>query len=508
MVLRQARSGIARHQSLPLLLRSLSRRTGWTAILSSSRPVVQPVDRGSHFCADAASPRRGPHTRYSQAEGPRDRRSRTSEGRRAIHSPQRPPPEDDDGSIAGRRATKQKRSAHRQQEIADAAIAVIGEQGLARVTHKMVADRAGVSLAATTYYFETKADIVAEASGQLLQHYVGSFGRFADRHRAVPTVDFLGFFTRLLANVAGGHRTGTLAWCEIMLDAARRDTTRRLARSWFDRVHDLWLDITALLGVEDAETVARSGLDLCIGLFFVILPLGLDEAEATALPFDGLRERSPTDSAAGPQRAPARQGRKAVETRGRIVDAAMAILAAEGPGGVTYRAVADRANLTRAAPTYHFPTIEGLIGDVQIDLFDRTKARYREGLAGLDRATLDAPQLIRSTAAILRREATEFGLLSLADLAIRLEAARHPTLRPIVRSHIEDQNRAWLRILRQLAPRHATPAGAMILQSLCIGKLVRIAATGGRRADVDRVREELAHDIGALLGGAHWTAQG
>lgn len=405
------------------------------------------------------------------------------------------------------RVTRQKRSADRQQEIADAAIAVIGERGLAEVTHKMVADRAGVSLAATTYYFEAKADIVAEASNQLLQHYVASFGHFAARHRGGPSIDFRDFFARLLANVAGGHRFGTLAWCEIMLDAARRDATRRLARTWFDRVHDLWLDIAALSGIADSERVARSGLDLCIGLFFVILPLELDEEEAARLPFAGLRERSNAGDAPASDRIAPRKGRKAAETRRRVLDAAIDIMAIEGPGGITYRAVADRAGLTRAAPTYHFPTIEDLIGEVQVELFERTKARYREGLAGLDRAALDEGQLVRRTAAILRREASDFGLLALADLAIRLEAARHPGFRPIVRAHIEDQNRAWLRILRQLDPVGASPAGAMILQALCIGKLIRIVATGGRRADLDRVREELAHDIRTILRGAHWTSQ-
>lgn len=405
------------------------------------------------------------------------------------------------------RVTRQKRSALRQQEIADAAIAVIGEQGLAAVTHKMVAERAGVSLAATTYYFETKADIVAEASSQLLHQYAGALGRFADRRQLGPVVDFRAFFSRILANVAGEHRFGTLAWCEIMLDAARRDATRRLARSWFDRVHDLWLDLAALLGVAEGERAARSGLDLCIGLFFVILPLALDEAEAAALPFAGLPEAGGGDGQ-GPERIAPRKGLKAAETRQRVFDAAVDIMAEEGPGGITYRAVADRAGLTRAAPTYHFPTIEGLIGEVQVELFERTKARYRDGMAGLDRAAIDEGQLVRRTAAILRREASDFGLLGLADLAMRLEAARHPALRPIVRAHIEDQNRAWLRILRQLDPQRAAPAGAMILQALGIGKLIRIVATGGRRTDLARVREDLAYDIGAILSGTHWTMRG
>lgn len=370
-----------------------------------------------------------------------------------------------------------------------------------------MAERAGVSLAATTYYFETKGDIIGEASRRLMDGYVGSFERFGDRHRDDGATGLSDLFARILRHVAGDRRGATLAWCEIMLDAARRDGTRRLARSWFDRVHALWFDIAALLGADDAGRVARSGLDLCVGLFFTILPLRLEEAEAAALPFAGLRERPSGGDPAGPPRVVPREGRKAGDTRHRLLDAAIAIMAEDGPGGITYRAVADRATLTRAAPTYHFPTVEGLIGEVQIALFERTRVRYREGLAGLDRATLDEDQLVRRTAAILRREAAEFGPLALADLAMRLEAARHPAFRPMVRAFIEDQNRAWLRILHQLAPDRATPAGAMILQALCTGKLVRIVATGGRRTDVDRVRQELAYEVGAILEGRHWTLE-
>jgi TetR/AcrR family transcriptional regulator, regulator of biofilm formation and stress response len=51
----------------------------------------------------------------------------------------------------------------RRQRIAEAAIAVIGESGLSGITHRAVAQRAGIPLGSTTYYFGTLEDLVQAA---------------------------------------------------------------------------------------------------------------------------------------------------------------------------------------------------------------------------------------------------------------------------------------------------------------------------------------------------------
>jgi AcrR family transcriptional regulator len=53
------------------------------------------------------------------------------------------------------------------QRLVDAALRIIGRQGLNAVTLRSVAEAAGLSLASTTYFFETKADIVHAAFTQL-----------------------------------------------------------------------------------------------------------------------------------------------------------------------------------------------------------------------------------------------------------------------------------------------------------------------------------------------------
>src|SRR5262245_34540578 len=173
------------------------------------------------------------------------------------------------------RAPKQERSAQRQKQIADAAIDVIARHGIASVTHRRVAESAGVSLAATTYYYKTKADIIAVASAQLLAAYVDAFRRVAERHEEDAATSLRDLVIKVVTNATGTYRTGTLAWCEIILDGARHQETRSLARAWFTRLGEIWGGIARVVGADEPEEVARSAIDVVIGLLFIVIPLGL-----------------------------------------------------------------------------------------------------------------------------------------------------------------------------------------------------------------------------------------
>ncbi|WP_195907872.1 TetR/AcrR family transcriptional regulator [Microbacterium gorillae] len=54
----------------------------------------------------------------------------------------------------------------RREKIIDAAVVAIGRFGLAGITHRKIAEIAGVPLAATTYYFSSLDSLVAAAIGQ------------------------------------------------------------------------------------------------------------------------------------------------------------------------------------------------------------------------------------------------------------------------------------------------------------------------------------------------------
>ncbi len=59
--------------------------------------------------------------------------------------------------------TKAPRGAARRDAILRAAIALVGEEGPDALTHRAVAERAGVAVSATTYWFSSKEEIFREA---------------------------------------------------------------------------------------------------------------------------------------------------------------------------------------------------------------------------------------------------------------------------------------------------------------------------------------------------------
>jgi DNA-binding transcriptional regulator YbjK len=409
------------------------------------------------------------------------------------------------------RPPKQQRSAQRQRLITDAAISVIAEHGLAGVTHRLVADTGGISLAATTYHYKTKSDIIAAASAQLLASYVDTFNKSADRYRGQAQLTFREFVIKVVANATGRHRRGTLAWCEIILDGARREDTRALARTWFIRLLEVWRQIAQILGADEPELAARSAIDVVIGLLLMVVPLGLKESQVIAVLGDGAdpsevwKPRGADDSTPLlAEEDPTRKLRKAHITRERILSAAIDLLVAEGAAGVTHRAVARHAGVVPTAAMYYYPSIESLLQAAQVRLFANSKCRYRLVMSGVDPGNMDVERLSDLTATVFVREATEFGRVSLADYPVRLEAARHPSLRPTVWSVVVDQQRAWSRLLRPLTARDR-PLDALLMQSLFVGKLVRILAIGATTLDLSAMRGEFHQDLQAIAHGHHWA---
>ena len=59
--------------------------------------------------------------------------------------------------------TRRARGELRRRAILDATLTLVGRMGAGAITHRAVAEEAGVPLAATTYYFSSKSELVREA---------------------------------------------------------------------------------------------------------------------------------------------------------------------------------------------------------------------------------------------------------------------------------------------------------------------------------------------------------
>ena len=392
----------------------------------------------------------------------------------------------------GRLTTSDKRSLQKREMIADAVITVLSEVGISGLTHRRVAKAAGISLSATTYHYATKADMLAEASRDLLAGYLAAFRRIARNHRqglgrnSSPDA----FVTRLLINAAGRYRQKSLAWCEIILDAARSPEGHQLARHWFEELHEAWSDIFRAFGANCDEGDVQIAIDTVIGLMFIVLPLNLNQAQIAALRSDALPEVIETlqTIAALPADADRPLGKKAHNTRSRIVEGTIRILNELGVGGVSYRAVADESGVALTAPAYYFGSIEALIRVAEAELFHESKARYRQMLSVANLAQPSAETLADVTAAILIREATEFRLASLAHYSVWLAATRSEALRPAVASAVLDQAQAWERRVCHLGA--ARPGNGTYLQEIFLGQHIRSLASGAPISSIAKLRAQ------------------
>ncbi|MBN3815458.1 TetR family transcriptional regulator [Paraburkholderia sp. Se-20369] len=397
------------------------------------------------------------------------------------------------------RQPKQQRSQATQNRIAQATIRLLGEIGEAGLTHRDVAKCAEVSLAATTYHYASKFDLIAHASSVILEDYAARFRNFASR-QAARTSDrptFEQFLIRLLRNAAGRDRLRTIAWCEIMLIAARNTDTRALAKNWYTHLREIWTDIASLLGASPEPLHVQAAIDRTIGLLFIVTALGLTPDEAAACFTSGLDCVMPEPLSDVP--APAlecisiKRG-KGHETRKQLLDAAIRLMAARGAGAVTGHAVAAEAGVAPALPSYYFKPVGTLIDAAREQLYEAAKARYRESVNGIDLTVATVDQIVDLTTAVLVREVTQFSDFNLATLAIEVEAARQPALRPMVGRWFSDRSRAWHRLLAGFDST-APAAHGLLMCGLFTGMQVRLLATGAEIAALGDLRLEF---LGAL----------
>jgi DNA-binding transcriptional regulator YbjK len=122
----------------------------------------------------------------------------------------------------------------RREQILEAALRVIGRSGRESVTHRAVAEEAAVPLGSTTYYFDSRDDLLAQALEHVAAQAVERYERLAAELRSVKSAEELadGLLSELVA--AAEDRTAYIAEYELWLEAGRRPELREAAQSWCD----------------------------------------------------------------------------------------------------------------------------------------------------------------------------------------------------------------------------------------------------------------------------------
>jgi DNA-binding transcriptional regulator YbjK len=165
------------------------------------------------------------------------------------------------------------RGTARRDAILRAAVALIGEQGPDALTHRAVAERAGLSLSATTYWFSSKEEIFREAVALAAGEEVERLERLV-LDLAPRRVEPAAWARELSAALAADVRQNParpVAMYEFVLEASREPELRDEVARW-ETAH-LRLAEAGLraVGSADPETDAHIVVAVVSGLMLGLL---------------------------------------------------------------------------------------------------------------------------------------------------------------------------------------------------------------------------------------------
>jgi TetR/AcrR family transcriptional regulator, regulator of biofilm formation and stress response len=168
----------------------------------------------------------------------------------------------------------------RREQILDATLRIIGRDGREAVTHRAVAEEAGVALGSTTYYFDSRNDLLGQALEHVSAQEVERYARLGEDLREVKSGRELA--DRLISELvaAAEDRVAYIAEYELWLEAGRRPDLREAAQSWCDAEQHAVAGALDRLGSTDPRSDASLVVAAIDGLGERVLAREDDPAEA------------------------------------------------------------------------------------------------------------------------------------------------------------------------------------------------------------------------------------
>jgi TetR/AcrR family transcriptional regulator, regulator of biofilm formation and stress response len=120
--------------------------------------------------------------------------------------------------------TRQERGERRRRAILEAGLRLISEQGVDAVSHRTVAEAAGVPLGATTYYFKSLDELLEGALQLFVDEEAARLTALAER------IDGQELPPREIARLFHAELEHDVAQFELYVEAARRPRLREVAR--------------------------------------------------------------------------------------------------------------------------------------------------------------------------------------------------------------------------------------------------------------------------------------
>lgn len=179
---------------------------------------------------------------------------------------------------------RQDRSRRRREALLRAAIELLGEMGAKSVTSRAVAERAGVPLASTTYYFRSVHELVEEALELHVAERVAELRGMAAVALQAGGVGAADIAERLAEVLVAAPTPILVAQYQMYLDAGRNPALQPAVAEALSAFEGLAAGVLEALGARDPEGAAEAFVALLDGFALHRLARPRDpEREAAAL---------------------------------------------------------------------------------------------------------------------------------------------------------------------------------------------------------------------------------
>ena len=165
-------------------------------------------------------------------------------------------------------------SVQTRRAILDATLRILRDHGLAELTHRAVAQEAGVSLALTSYHFASKDNLISEA----LDLAASETLRWLEQTAVELTANGGGAlipelvaerFGDLTMGRLGDEQLAVVSVVELSLAAARRPALQTATADWNDAYHTIVVALLKRCGIPDPKGAAVLVVGMLEGLVFL-----------------------------------------------------------------------------------------------------------------------------------------------------------------------------------------------------------------------------------------------
>lgn len=163
------------------------------------------------------------------------------------------------------------RGAARREALLEAVLKIVAEVGADAVTHRRVAEVAGLPLASTTYWFDSKEHLLTAALELAADRDIARLQEFVDRDLpddADPIALAVAAIVEPCETSLQATRGSLVATYALLLEAARRPALQAVTRRWTDAylgaLEDLMRQTTSAHPRGDAELLLAAADGLLI----------------------------------------------------------------------------------------------------------------------------------------------------------------------------------------------------------------------------------------------------